>query len=126
MSLPFRAQDVCDSQEAWWLRRGCRRARSRLIKGLADAFGIPVHSMQVRTPFSFNLALVHVVDREGLAQRALHAHLILRWYTSSIVKAWNSAPHRLQSPSDRPGVDGARGVSIRSGSIMLPEELARC
>ena len=40
-------QDICDSQEAWWLRKGCRRARCRLIKGLADAFEIPVRSMQV-------------------------------------------------------------------------------
>jgi hypothetical protein len=42
------AQDVCDSQEAWWLRKGCRRARCRLIKGLADAFGVPVKSIQAR------------------------------------------------------------------------------
>jgi hypothetical protein len=41
------AQDICDSQEAWWLRNGCRRARCRLIKALADTFGIPVKSMQV-------------------------------------------------------------------------------
>ena len=41
------AQDVCDSQEAWWLRKGCRRARCRLIKGLADAFEIPVQAIQV-------------------------------------------------------------------------------
>ena len=40
-------QDVCDSQEAWWLRKGCRRARCRLIKGLADAFEVPVKSIQV-------------------------------------------------------------------------------
>ena len=41
------AQEVCDSQEAWWLRKGCQRARCRLIKQLADAFGIPVRHMQV-------------------------------------------------------------------------------
>lgn len=42
-----RTQDICDSQEAWWLRKGCRRARCQLIKGLADAFEIPVRSIQV-------------------------------------------------------------------------------
>jgi len=44
---PIRArQDICDSQEAWWLRKGCRRARCQLIKSLADAFEIPITSMQ--------------------------------------------------------------------------------
>ena len=41
-------QDVCESQEAWWLRKGCLRSRNRLIKGLADEFGIPIRSVQVR------------------------------------------------------------------------------
>jgi hypothetical protein len=40
-------QEICDSQEAWWLRKGCQRARCRLIKGLADAFQIPVRAVQV-------------------------------------------------------------------------------
>jgi len=40
------AQEVCDSQEAWWLRKGCQRARCRLIKLLADAFDIQVKSIQ--------------------------------------------------------------------------------
>jgi hypothetical protein len=40
-------QEICDSQEAWWLRKGCQRARCRLLKGLADAFEIPVRSVQV-------------------------------------------------------------------------------
>jgi hypothetical protein len=42
-------QEICDSQEAWWLRKGCQRARCRLIKGLADAFEIPVRAVQVAT-----------------------------------------------------------------------------
>ena len=45
----LKTQDICDSQEAWWLRKGCRRARCQLIKTLADAFEIPVRSMQVVT-----------------------------------------------------------------------------
>lgn len=60
-------QDICESQEAWWLRKGCRRARCRLLKGLADAFEIPIKSVQV--PLLY-LALEHVVDSEGLQQRA--------------------------------------------------------
>lgn len=42
------AQEICESQEAWWLRKGCQRSRCRLIKMLADAFEIPVRHMQVR------------------------------------------------------------------------------
>jgi hypothetical protein len=57
-------QDVCDSQEAWWLRKGCRRARCRLIKGLADAFGIPVRSIQVL----LDLSVEGLVHREGLQE----------------------------------------------------------
>ena len=30
------------SEEAWWLRRACSRARCRLLKELADAFGLRV------------------------------------------------------------------------------------
>ena len=34
--------EVCDSEEAWWLRKACQRARNRLIKMLADEFGVRV------------------------------------------------------------------------------------
>lgn len=40
------AGEVADSEEAWWLRRACQRARCRLIKRLADAFGVQVHSVE--------------------------------------------------------------------------------
>jgi hypothetical protein len=40
------AKDVCESQEAWWLKKGCQRARCRLIKELADEFGIRVQYVQ--------------------------------------------------------------------------------
>ena len=36
------AQEVAESEEAWWLRRTCQRSRCRLIKMLADKFGARV------------------------------------------------------------------------------------
>jgi hypothetical protein len=36
------AGEVTDSEEAWWLRKACQRARNRLIKMLADEFGVRV------------------------------------------------------------------------------------
>jgi len=48
------AQEVVDSEEAWWLRKACSRARCRLLKGLADAFGLRVQHIQVfLIPFTF-------------------------------------------------------------------------
>jgi hypothetical protein len=40
------ASDVLESEEAWWLRKGCQRARGRLIKQLADAFDVKLEHMQ--------------------------------------------------------------------------------
>lgn len=40
------AQEVCDSQEAWWLRKACQRARCRTIHALAEFFGIKVNSLR--------------------------------------------------------------------------------
>lgn len=40
------ASEVVDSEEAWWLRRACQRARCRLIKMLADKFGVKVPSVE--------------------------------------------------------------------------------
>jgi hypothetical protein len=54
---------VCDSQEAWWLRKGCHRSRCRLIKKLADAFEIPLRSVQVRR--------VHLVFRTNVCARRI-------------------------------------------------------
>lgn len=34
--------EIAESEEAWWLRRTCQRARCRLIKMLADKFGVRV------------------------------------------------------------------------------------
>lgn len=36
------AGEIAESEEAWWLRRACQRARCRLIKRLADKFGVSV------------------------------------------------------------------------------------
>ena len=36
------ATEMAESEEAWWLRRICQRARCRLIKMLADKFGVKV------------------------------------------------------------------------------------
>ena len=41
------AAEVCESEEAWWLRKGCQRARCRLIKQFADAFGLRLDHIQV-------------------------------------------------------------------------------
>lgn len=39
------AREVAESEEAWWLRKACLRARCALIKRLADAFELRVPSM---------------------------------------------------------------------------------
>jgi len=39
------AGEIADSEEAWWLRRACQRARCRLIRMLADRFGVRVNSV---------------------------------------------------------------------------------
>ena len=36
------AIELAESEEAWWLRRTCQRARCRLIKMLADKFDVRV------------------------------------------------------------------------------------
>jgi hypothetical protein len=46
------AQDLCDSQEVWWLRTLCSRMRGRLVDRVAKAFGLPV--LTVRDPYSFD------------------------------------------------------------------------
>jgi hypothetical protein len=39
-------QEVADSEEVWWLRKACQRGRCRLIKELANAFGLRVPTIQ--------------------------------------------------------------------------------
>jgi hypothetical protein len=69
-TLFFPPQDVCDSQEAWWLRKGCQRARRRLIKSLADAFDIPMQAVQVS---SLDFVPVRILHREGGDQQSQDA-----------------------------------------------------
>lgn len=40
------AGEVAVSEEAWWLRRACSRARCKLLKELADAFSLKVSHVQ--------------------------------------------------------------------------------
>jgi hypothetical protein len=42
----WNAYDVFISEEAWWLRKACQRARCRLIKALSDAFDLNVTFME--------------------------------------------------------------------------------
>jgi hypothetical protein len=42
MGCDCTAAEIAESEEAWWLRRACQRARCRLIKRLADKFGVRV------------------------------------------------------------------------------------
>ena len=46
------AGDVADSEEAWWLKRASQRARCRLIKMLADKFGVRVPCVEDVLAFS--------------------------------------------------------------------------
>ena len=48
MGRHWTALEVCESEEAWWLRKGCQRARCRLVKQLADRFSLGVTHIQVR------------------------------------------------------------------------------
>jgi hypothetical protein len=38
--------EVADSEEAWWLRKACQRARCRLIRMLAEEFGLKVQCVE--------------------------------------------------------------------------------
>ena len=39
------AGEVADSEEAWWLKKACYRSRCRLLKMMADHFGIKIKSV---------------------------------------------------------------------------------
>ena len=40
------AAEIAESKEAWWLRRACQRSRCRLIKMLADKYGLRVPAVE--------------------------------------------------------------------------------
>ena len=54
------AGEVAESEEAWWLRKTSQRARCRLIKMLADAFGVRVQSVDdvLAHPLTVNPTLI--------------------------------------------------------------------
>jgi hypothetical protein len=65
------AREVAESEEAWWLRRACSRARCRLLKRLADAFGLRVQhiqDIQAREPESMAIPCTDTLEHD------LHYH----------------------------------------------------
>lgn len=52
------AKEVADSEEVWWLRKACQRGRCRLLKQLADAYGLRVQSIQVSV---FKVSVVYIL-----------------------------------------------------------------
>lgn len=54
--------DVMMSQEAYWLRKACQRARCRLLKMLADKFSIPVSHIQDMQDFGNSSMAVYTTD----------------------------------------------------------------
>ena len=61
------AREVAESEEAWWLRKACQRGRCRLIKQLADAFGLRVQSIQdiqAHSPASVAVPLTDTLEHD--------------------------------------------------------------
>lgn len=56
------AKDVMISEEAWWLKKACQRARCRLIKSLADHFHIPINHMQDIMAYDKCFMAIHTTD----------------------------------------------------------------
>lgn len=61
------AKEVADSEEVWWLRKACQRGRCRLIKQLADAFGLRVQSIQdiqAHSPVSVAIPVTDTLEHD--------------------------------------------------------------
>ena len=61
------AQEVAVSEEAWWLRRACYRGRCRLIRSLADAFGLRVQGIQdiqAREPVGMAISCTDTLEHD--------------------------------------------------------------
>jgi hypothetical protein len=95
--LTYEPQEICDSQEAWWLRKGCQRTRARLIKALADKFEIPVRTVQV----CLEIFLVQLLHRDFLVDAAVLALLVARM-----------AAEEEAAPEPRGQADGGRVRSL--------------
>lgn len=64
------AKEVAESEEAWWLRKACQRGRCRLIKRLADSFGLRVPSIQdiqSYTPAALAIPVTDTVEHDIVA-----------------------------------------------------------
>jgi hypothetical protein len=59
----FSSQDMVNSEETWWLRRACLRSRCRLLKMLADWFGLRVPYVDDVQAYDSSVHLaVHTTD----------------------------------------------------------------
>ena len=61
------ANDVLISEETWWLRKACQRARCRLIKQLADKMNIDIRHMddiQAYTPCNIAIPTTDTVEHD--------------------------------------------------------------
>jgi hypothetical protein len=56
------ALEVCQSEETWWLRKACQRARCRLLKLLADAFEIPVPYLSDMQSYGTHQVVIPTTD----------------------------------------------------------------
>jgi len=65
------AQEVAESEEAWWLRKACHRGRCRLARQLAEKFGVRVRSIQdiqARTPTTVAISLADTLEHDVASQ----------------------------------------------------------
>jgi hypothetical protein len=70
------AGDVAESEEAWWLRKVCQRARCRLIAMLAAKFGVKVpcvDDVQAYDPQLLAVPTVETVEHD-ICQRGQHVY----------------------------------------------------
>jgi hypothetical protein len=97
---------VCDSQEAWWLRKACHRARCRLIHRLAQEFEIPIQIAQASQPSHLTLRLYAAGHSQQASHRASHCeHLLLTASSSSVsprARASASRGPRIARPPPAP------------------------
>ena len=68
------ADEMVESEEAWWLRRTCQRARGRLISMLSDRFGVKVQRVDD--------VMAYTTDSSTLGSR----HLLLAVPTTDTVE----------------------------------------
>jgi len=67
------AGEVAESEEAWWLRKACQRARCRLIRMLAEEFNLRVQCVED--------VLAHPESEEGAGRCCWRCPRRTRWST---------------------------------------------